>query len=136
MTVSHVIDMLINRGVIDSGQADDLTRDCVTDGKDVLQTLLDYGIYSSEDEFWGHVAEELGAEHRDLAAFEPAPSVVNLVTPGMARLYGCFPITLDGQGLHVAFIDPLNPQLVEDLRFGLGKVSFQSWRAAVRFRIS
>jgi type IV pilus assembly protein PilB len=121
MTVSHVIDMLINRGVIDSGQADDLTRDCVTDGKDVLQTLLDYGIYSSEDEFWGHVAEELGAEHRDLAAFEPAPSVVNLVTPGMARLYGCFPITLDGQGLHVAFIDPLNPQLVEDLRFGLGK---------------
>jgi type IV pilus assembly protein PilB len=121
MTVSHVIDMLINRGVIDSGQADDLTRDCVTDGKDVLQTLLDYGIYSSEDEFWGHVAEELGAEHRDLAAFEPAPSVVNLVTPGMARLYGCFPITLDGQGLHVAFTDPLNPQLVEDLRFGLGK---------------
>jgi type IV pilus assembly protein PilB len=32
-----------------------------------------------------------------------------------------FPITLDGQGLHVAFTDPLNPQLAEDLRFGLGK---------------
>jgi type IV pilus assembly protein PilB len=28
---------------------------------------------------------------------------------------------LDGRGLHVAFTDPLNPQLVEDLRFGLGK---------------
>jgi hypothetical protein len=40
---------------------------------------------------------------------------------GMARLYGAFPITLDGQGLHVAFTDPLNPQLAEDLRFGLGK---------------
>jgi type IV pilus assembly protein PilB len=39
----------------------------------------------------------------------------------MARLYGAFPITLDGQGLHVAFTDPLNPQLVEDLRFGLDK---------------
>jgi len=121
MTVSNVIDMLINRGVIDSGQADDLTRDCVTDGKDILQTLLDYGIYSNEDEFWGHVAEDLGAEHFDLATYEPAPSVVNLITPGMARLYGCFPITLDGQGLHVAFTDPLNPQLAEDLRFGLGK---------------
>ena len=121
MTVSNVIDMLINRGVIDSGQADDLIRDCVTDGKDVLQTLIDYGIYNNEDEFWGHVAEELGAEHFDLATYEPAPSVVNLITPGMARLYGCFPITLDGQGLHVAFTDPLNPQLVEDLRFGLGK---------------
>ena len=121
MTVSNVIDMLINRGVIDSGQADDLTRDCVTDGKDVLQTLIDYGIYTNEDEFWGHVAEELGAEHFDLATYEPAPSVVALIPPGMARLYGCFPITLDGQGLHVAFTDPLNPQLAEDLRFGLGK---------------
>jgi type IV pilus assembly protein PilB len=30
-------------------------------------------------------------------------------------------VTLDGRGLHVAFTDPLNPQLVEDLRFGLGK---------------
>jgi type IV pilus assembly protein PilB len=40
----------------------------------------------------------------------------------MARLYGAFPVTLDGRGLHVAFTDPLNPQLVEDLRFGLDKV--------------
>jgi type IV pilus assembly protein PilB len=39
----------------------------------------------------------------------------------MARLYGAFPITLDGKGLHVAFTDPLNPQLVEDLSFGIGK---------------
>jgi type IV pilus assembly protein PilB len=39
----------------------------------------------------------------------------------MARLYGAFPITLDGQGLHVAFTDALNPQLVEDLRFSLDK---------------
>jgi type IV pilus assembly protein PilB len=121
MTVHNVIDMLQNRGVIDAGVADDLTRDCVSDGKDVLQTLLEYGIYTNEDEFWQHVAEELGAEHFDLGDFEPAPSVVNLIPNGMARLYGCFPITLDGQGLHVAFTDPLNPQLAEDLRFSLGK---------------
>jgi type IV pilus assembly protein PilB len=121
MTVQNVIDMLQNRGVIDSGVAEEVTRDCVHDGKDILQVLLDYGIYSNEDEFWGHVAEELGAEHFDLDSFEPAPSVVNLIPGGMARLYGCFPITLDGQGLHVAFTDPLNPQLAEDLRFSLGK---------------
>ncbi|MBE7495528.1 MAG: type II/IV secretion system protein [Verrucomicrobiaceae bacterium] len=121
MTAQNVVDMLHNRGVIDAGQADDIASDAVRNGKDILQVLLDYGIYTSEDEFWAHVAEELGAEHFDLENYEPAPSVVGLIPAGMARLYGAFPITLDGQGLHVAFTDPLNPQLAEDLRFGLGK---------------
>lgn len=121
MTAQNVVDMLEARGVIDSGQAYDLTQDAVHNGKDILQVLIDYGIFNSEDEFWAAVAEELGADHFDLTDFEPPPSVVNLVPGGMARLYGAFPITLDARGLHVAFTDPLNPQLVEDLRFGLGK---------------
>ncbi len=122
MTAQNVVDMLEARGVIDSGQAYDLTQDVVQNGKDILQALLDYEIFPNEDVFWSLVAEELGAEHFDLASFEPAPSVVNLIPGGMARLYGAFPVTLDGRGLHVAFTDPLNPQLVEDLRFGLDKI--------------
>ncbi len=122
MTAQNVVDMLEARGVIDSGQAYDLTQEVVQNGKEILQTVMDYQIFPNEDAFWALVAEELGAEHFDLASFEPAPSVVNLIPAGMARLYGAFPITLDGRGLHVAFTDPLNPQLVEDLRFGLDKV--------------
>ncbi len=121
MTAQNVVDMLESRGVIDSGQAYDIAQDAVHNGKDILQVLLDYGIYTSEDEFWAAVAEELGADHFDLNEFEPPPSVVGLIPAGMARLYGAFPITLDARGLHVAFTDPLNPQLVEDLRFGLDK---------------
>jgi len=121
MTPQNVIDMLESRGVIDSGVAEGLTQDCVYNGKEILQTLIDYGIYQTEDEFWAAVAEELGADHFDLATYEPPPSLINIIPAGMARLYGAFPITLDGRGLHVAFTDPLNPQLVEDLRFGLGK---------------
>ncbi len=121
MTPQNVVDMLEARGVIDSSLAEDLTQDVMQNGKEILQALLDYQIFNNEDEFWATVAEELGAEHFDLDNFEPPPSVVQLIQPGMARLYGAFPITLDGQGLHVAFTDPLNPQLVEDLRFSLGK---------------
>lgn len=121
MTPQNVVDMLEARGLVDSGQAYDITQDAVHNGKEILQVVLDYGIFSSEDEFWALVAEELGAAHFDLAEFEPPPSVVGLVPAGMARLYGAFPVTLDGRGLHVAFTDPLNPQLVEDLRFGLDK---------------
>jgi type IV pilus assembly protein PilB len=122
MTAQNVVDMLEARGVIDSGVAYDITQEAVHNGKDILQVVLDYGIFNGEDEFWAMVAEELGAEHFDLTEFEPPPSVVGLIPAGMARLYGAFPITLDGRGLHVAFTDPLNPQLVEDLRFGLDKI--------------
>jgi type IV pilus assembly protein PilB len=121
MTPQNVIDMLETRGVIDSGVAEGLSQDCIHNGKEILQTLLDYGIYQTEDEFWAVVAEELGADHFDLSSYEPPPSVIHLVPSGMARLYGAFPITLDARGLHVAFTDPLNPQLVEDLRFGLDR---------------
>lgn len=121
MTAQNVIDMLESRGVIDKGLAYDIEQDSVQNGKDIIQVLLDYSIYNNEDEFWAQVAEELGADHFDLTNFEPPPSVIALIPAGMARLYGAFPITLDGQGLHVAFTDPLNPQLVEDLRFGLEK---------------
>jgi len=113
--------MLKSRGVIDKGLAYDIEQDSVQNGKDIVQVLLSYGIYTNEDEFWAQVADELGADHFDLDNFEPPPSIVALIPGGMARLYGAFPITLDGQGLHVAFTDPLNPQLVEDLRFGLEK---------------
>jgi len=121
MTPHNVVEMLKSRGVIDKGVAYDIEQDSVKNGKDIVQVLLSYGIYTNEDEFWAQVADELGADHFDLDNFEPPPSVVALIPGGMARLYGAFPITLDGQGLHVAFTDPLNPQLVEDLRFGLEK---------------
>ncbi|WP_395742442.1 GspE/PulE family protein [Prosthecobacter sp.] len=121
MTPHNVVEMLKGRGVIDKGLAYDIEQDAVQNGKDIVQVLLSYGIYTSEDEFWAQVADELGADHFDLDNFEPPPSVVALIPAGMARLYGAFPVTLDGQGLHVAFTDPLNPQLVEDLRFGLEK---------------
>ncbi|MEN3939819.1 GspE/PulE family protein [Prosthecobacter sp. SYSU 5D2] len=114
--------MLEARGVIDNGQAYDITQDAVHNGKEILQVVLDYGIFASEDEFWAMVAEELGADHFDLTEFEPPPSVIGLIPAGMARLYGAFPVTLDGRGLHVAFTDPLNPQLAEDLRFGIDKI--------------
>lgn len=121
MTVQNVVDMLSNRGLVDSGQAYDITQDAVHNGKEILQVILDYGIFAGEDEFWALVAEELGADHFDLAEFEPPPSVIGLIPAGMARLYGAFPVTMDARGLHVAFTDPLNPQLVEDLRFGIDK---------------
>ncbi len=121
MTAQNVVDMLTSRGVINDGQAYDISNEAVHGGKEILQVLLDFGVFTHEDEFWSMVAEELGAEHFDLTDFEPPKELVEIMPAAMARLYGAFPINLDSTSIHVAFTDPLNPQLAEDLRFAIGK---------------
>ena len=121
MTAQNVVDMLVTRGIIDDGQAYDIAQEAVHGGKDVLQVLTEFEIFRSEDEFWAIVAEEIGAEHFDLSTFDPPPELVGIMPGGMAKLYGAFPVSLDAKGVHVAFTDPLNPQLLEDLRFAIGK---------------
>ena len=121
MTAQNVVDMLVARGVIDDGQAYDISNEAVHGGKDVLQVLMEFSVFTNEDEFWAMVAEELGAEHFDLSTFDPPKELVAVLPAAMARLYGAFPISLDSTSLHVAFTDPMNPQLAEDLRFAIGK---------------
>lgn len=121
MNAQSVVDMLVHRGLINESQADDVVNESQTSGKDALEELVEFGVFRNEDEFWALVAEEIGAQHYDLAAFEPTNEVLQLVPAGMARLCGALPIMLSPDGLHVALTDPLNPQLLEDLRFGLGQ---------------
>ena len=121
MTADSVVDVLTNRGLLDQGQADDLVQDVKNSGRDIVELLVEYGIFNNVDEFWATVAEEVGAAHYDLEGFEPTNDTLQLIPAGMARLCGAFPIQAAPDGLHVALTDPLNPQLLEDLRFGLGK---------------
>ena len=121
MTAQNVVDMLKNRGVIDDGVAYDVAHEAAESGKEVQQVLLDFGVFSNEDEFWAIVAEEIGAEHFDLSAFEPPPELIAIMPAAMSKLYGAFPVNLTSTAMQVAFTDPMNPQLLEDLRFALGK---------------
>jgi type IV pilus assembly protein PilB len=121
MQAQAVVDMLINRELINGGQAEDLLQEATSSGKGVVELAVGYGIFRTQDEFWAAVAEEIGAEYYDLSTYEPPPDVIKMIPAGMARLYGALPIQAAQDGLHVALTDPLNPQLIEDLRFGLGK---------------
>jgi type IV pilus assembly protein PilB len=120
MQAQTVVEMLKHRGLIDEGQAEDILHDAKTTGKNVPELAVEYGLFREPDEFWHAVAEEIGAEYYDLSTFEPAPGLLQQLPAGMARLCGAFPVLIAPDGLHVALADPLNPQTVEDLRFGLG----------------
>lgn len=120
MQAQTVVDMLKNRGLIDEGQAEDMLHDAQATGKNISELAVEYGLFRVQDEFWGAVADEIGAQYYDLSTFEPAPGMLQQVPAGMARLCGAFPVQIAPDGLHVALTDPLNPQILEDLRFALG----------------
>jgi type IV pilus assembly protein PilB len=121
MTPSSLIDLLKDREILDEGQAYDLLHEATEGGKDILKLLQEYGLFGTEDEIWALIAESLGAQHYDLAEFDPPAEMLQVMPGAMAKLYGAFPISIERSSLSVAFTDPLNPQVIEDLRFALGK---------------
>jgi type IV pilus assembly protein PilB len=120
MNAKPVIDLLIDQGVIDQAQADDVSQEITTSGKDIIQTLVDFGMVTEEG-LYHYIAESLGTDVVDLTGFEPEDGVVRLVQAGLARLHGAIPISASGDTITLCLTDPLNPQVAEDLRFALGK---------------
>lgn len=121
MDSQQVIDLFMSRGLVDRYLAQDMHQSMEASGKNVAETLADFQIISNKDDVWPIIATELGAQQVDLTSWAPPEELLALVPSGMARLHGALPVNVDSEGLHVALVDPLNPQAVEDLRFALGK---------------
>ena len=121
MDNSQLIEIFINRGLIDQYLAADILQEVDNSGKEISEILADYEVIQQKDDIWPIIANELGAGMVNLAAFEPPPELLALIPAGMARLHGALPVNVDSEGLTVCLVDPLNPQVIEDLRFALGK---------------
>ncbi|MBK1790840.1 GspE/PulE family protein [Persicirhabdus sediminis] len=120
MDNQQLVDLFINRGLIDQYLATDILQEVDNSGKEVAEILADFEVISHKDDIWPAIANELGAEMVDLTNWVPSPELLQLVPVGTARLHGCLPIAVSAEGLSMAVVDPLNPQVVEDLRFALG----------------
>ena len=121
MTARYVLDLFQSRGVLDDNQMQEILDEASTTGKEVKSLLADYGFVSSPDQVYEVIAEELGAEYADLRRYEPPRAVLDLMPGNIAKMHGALPVSYDESGLHVALMEPLNPQTVEDLRFAVGK---------------
>lgn len=121
MDNSQLIDIFVNRGLIDQYLAADIVQEVENSGKELSEIMADYEIIQEKDDVWPIIANELGANMVDLANFDPPPELLSLIPAGMARLHGALPVNVDNEGLTICLVDPLNPQVIEDLRFALGK---------------
>lgn len=121
MDNQQVLDLFVSRGMVDTALAQDIVSEISSSGKEVGEILADYGVISTSDDIWPLIAQELGTDLIDLEGFEPPEALLGLVPAGMARLHGALPVTYDEQGISVCLTDPLNPQVLEDLRFAIGQ---------------
>lgn len=116
------LDVFINAGLMDRSMVKDILEEMSNSGKELWETLLDFGIVPSPEDFWNVIATEVGAQYISLEGFEPAPEVLAMIPAPQARLHGALPIEYrEGEGLYVCLEDPLNPQTVDDLRIITGK---------------
>jgi type IV pilus assembly protein PilB len=120
MNAKPVIDLLIEQGIIDKSQAEDALQEIDTSGKDVVTTLVDFGVVT-EESLYQTIADSLGTDVLDLSSYEPPQEVLRMVQAGLARLHGALPVSATEDSLTVCLTDPLNPQIPEDLRFALNK---------------
>lgn len=122
MDNSQLIDIFMSRGLVDQYLADDILMEVENSGKEVAEILTDYEVIQNQEDVWPIVANELGVGIiKDLIHFNPPPELLAIIPGGMARLHGALPVNYDSDGLTVCLVDPLNPQVLEDLRFALGK---------------
>lgn len=121
MDSRNVIDIFVNRGMIDASLGEDMLHEIDASGKDIGEILSDFQVVNSKDDIWPIIAQEIGADLVDLTDFTPPEELIALVPAGMARLHGALPLNYDADGLTVALLDPMDPQTAEDLRFALGK---------------
>ncbi|MFN0129149.1 MAG: pilus assembly protein PilB, partial [Verrucomicrobiales bacterium] len=121
MTAEHICDLLKHRGVIDQTQADSIIDEVKNTGDSIVHVLKNFGLVQHENDLYQLVAEELAAPFNDLKMFNPPKALLEMLPANLARLHGALPIHLDELGLHVALINPFNPQTLEDIRFATGK---------------
>ena len=117
----QLLEIFQSRGMIDSSLTEEILAEVDNSGKSIPELLAAFQVIQSKDDVWPVVASELGASLVDLRNWTPPDALLALVPAGTARLHGAFPVNFDEQGLHLALVDPLNPQTIEDLRFALGR---------------
>ena len=121
MDNNQIIELFESRGLIDRSLAQDILAEVNQSGKEIAEILADFQVIQHRDDVWPLIATELGTRVVDIRDWTPPEALLELVPAGTARLHGALPVQFDEEGIHVALVDPLNPQTVEDLRFALGR---------------
>ena len=115
---STVLAFLQERSLVDADQLQALRID--TTGRPISELALAQG-WLSRELLLAELADHLGCAYLAELPQQLDAEMVGAISGNLARTYGVAPLKVDPTRIEVAAIDPLNPRIVEDLTFALGK---------------
>ena len=119
-TDQQILDLFVDQGVVQRSQTEDLLAEIANAGKTLPQVMADYEI-ADQEQYYRTIADSIGADFVDLGDYEVPAEIQRLIPGGTARLHGALPIGESGNSIVTALLDPLDTQVVDDLRFALGR---------------
>lgn len=120
VTSFPLLALIRDRALADDMQLEEVIQEHGRGGKPIIDLLKDLDILDTESTLQ-IMADYLGTEVVDLRNREIPPDVIKLVPSATARMNRCLPVALNGSTLQLALADPLNPELVNELGYTLGK---------------
>jgi type IV pilus assembly protein PilB len=120
MNPELLLSFLRDNGFIDEMQLADLLEEQLRTGRPIEEVISNSGVIGL-DQLYQLIAQALGTEVVDVTAMELTPEVLSLVRPQVARVQGVLPLHYDGEVLRVAVVNPLDPNVIDNLRFATQK---------------
>lgn len=113
----RVGEVLVSEGLITEEQLEEaLQKQMKAKGKRIGEILIDSGVITEEAMLIA-MAIKLRLRFIDLSHITPSLEALNMITPSMARKYMVLPIFMDDKRLVVAFSDPGNLRVIDDISF-------------------
>ncbi len=115
-----LLSLVRERGMLDDLQRDEVAAEADRNGKPVIQVLNDMGIVDTFTSLQV-IADHLGTEVVEINAYDLTPEVLKAIPADVARMHLCLPVAVFDTAIRVALANPLNPQVVDEIGFTVGK---------------
>jgi type IV pilus assembly protein PilB len=120
MNPEMLLAFLRDNGIIDELQSSDLRDEQSRSGKPIEEVVSNSGVIRLAD-LYTLIAQALGTEVVEVSTMEFPPDLLSLVPPQTARIQGALPLDFDENVLRIAVANPLDPNVVDNLRFATQK---------------
>jgi type IV pilus assembly protein PilB len=120
ITSNPLLALIKERGLVDDLQLEEITQEQGRSGKPISQILQDFGLVDSFTQLQ-IMSEQLGTEVVEIRESDLTPEVLKSIPASAARMFQCLPVAEFGSTVRVAFVNPLNPEAINELGFSVGK---------------
>jgi type IV pilus assembly protein PilB len=114
------MNLIRSQGLLDDLQLDEVAEEHDRTGKPFSEILADFNFLDIDTQLQ-LIATHLGTEVVQISDRELTPEILSSVPADAARMYKCLPVAVYNSTVQLALSDPLNPAIVDELAYVIGK---------------